>query len=138
MMDIRPLSAHYAVSPQIAADDLARAKALGFTDIIDNRPDAEIPAELHGPAMAAQAQALGLAFHINPVISGALSEANVAAQRAVMDAAQGPVLAYCASGNRSSIVWALAQRGQVAADDLIGAAAKAGYNLEHLRALLQG
>lgn len=137
-MDIRTLTPTYAVSPQIAPEDLAKAKAMGFTDIIDNRPDAEIPAGLHGEDMAAQARALGLVFHINPVIGGALTEANVTAQRAAIDAAKGPVLAYCASGNRSSIVWALAHRGEVPADDLIGTAAKAGYNLEHLRPLLQG
>ena len=33
--------------------------------------------------------------------------------------ADGPVFAYCASGNRSSVVWALTQAGKVPADDLI-------------------
>jgi uncharacterized protein (TIGR01244 family) len=138
MMDIRQLTPNYAVSPQIDLEDLAKAKAMGFTDIIDNRPDGEIPPSLHGAEMAAQARALGLVFHINPVIGGALTEANVTAQRAAMAVAKGPVLAYCASGNRSSIVWALVHRGEVSADDLIGTAAKAGYNLEHLRPMLQG
>ncbi len=45
----------------------------------------------------------------------------------------GPVFAYCASGNRSSILWALSQAGRVPTDDLIAAGARAGYNLEGMR-----
>ena len=52
-MDIRRLTPDYAVSPQIAPEDLAQIKAEGFTTVIDNRPDAEIPADLHASAMRA-------------------------------------------------------------------------------------
>jgi uncharacterized protein (TIGR01244 family) len=132
-MDIRPLTDRYAVSPQIALEDLPAIKAAGYVMVIDNRPDAEIPDTLHTPAMQAAAEALGLTFVANPVIGGALTLENVTAQRAAIDAAAGPVLAYCASGNRSSIVWALAHAGQMPADDLIGLPARFGYQLEHLR-----
>lgn len=136
-MDIRQLTPDYAVSPQIAPEDLPRLKALGFTDIIDNRPDSEIPPELHTEHMRAAALAAGLNFHVNPIIGGALNEDNVRQQAAAIAGASGAVFAYCASGNRSSIVWALTQRGRVSADTLISLAAKAGYNLEHLRAALE-
>ncbi|MDZ7904968.1 MAG: TIGR01244 family sulfur transferase [Cypionkella sp.] len=135
-MDIRQLTPSYAVSPQIALDDLPRLKALGFTDVIDNRPDSEIPPEVHTDKIRAAAQAAGLNFHPNPVIGGAITEENVRAQAAAIAGAKGLVFAYCASGNRSSIVWALAHRGRIPADDLIATAAQAGYNLEHLRAAL--
>ena len=46
-MDIRPLSPSYAVSPQIAPADLPAIKAAGYVTIIDNRPDSEIPGDLH-------------------------------------------------------------------------------------------
>jgi uncharacterized protein (TIGR01244 family) len=137
-MDVRHLTPAYAVSPQIDLPDLAQIKALGFTDVINNRPDGEIPPHLHTQQMQAAAVAAGLVFHVNPVIGGALSEANVQRQAEAIAGAKGAVLAYCASGNRSSIVWALAHRGKLPADDLIGAAAKMGYNLEHLRAVLEG
>lgn len=135
-MDIRALTPTYAVSPQIAVEDLAAIKAAGYTTVIDNRPDAEIPAEVQTAPMRAAAEALGLTFIANPVIGGALTMANVDAQRAAIKAASGPVFAYCASGNRSSIVWALSHAGAMPADDLIGIPAKFGYNLEHLRAAL--
>ena len=135
-MDIRALTPTYAVSPQIAPEDLPAIKAAGYVTVIDNRPDAEIPRHLHTEAMRAAAEAAGLRFVANPVIGGAITEENVAEQRAAIEAAQGPVFAYCASGNRSSVVWALAHAGTAPADTLIGTAAQFGYNLEWLRPAL--
>jgi uncharacterized protein (TIGR01244 family) len=132
-MDIRPLSPSYAVSPQIAPADLPAIKAAGYVTIIDNRPDSEIPGDLHTEVMQAAAEALGLSFVVNPVISGGLTMDNVTAQRAAIDSSTGPVFAYCASGNRSSVVWALAHAGELPADDLVGIPARFGYALDHLR-----
>lgn len=135
-MDIRALTPTYAVSPQIELADLAAIKAAGFTTVIDNRPDGEIPPHLHAVQMQAAAQALGLHFVINPVISGGLTAANITAQTAAVAASDGPVFAYCASGNRCSVVWALMSAGSRPADELIGIPARFGYNLEHLRSQL--
>lgn len=132
-MDIRPLTEAYAVSPQIGLEDLPAIKAAGYVTVIDNRPDGEIPSDLHTAEMRAAAEAIGLNFVANPVIGGALTMANVQAQGDAIAAAQGPILAYCASGNRSSVVWALSQAGTRPADELIGAAAQYGYQLDHLR-----
>jgi uncharacterized protein (TIGR01244 family) len=136
-MDIRPLTESYAVSPQITPGDLPAIKAAGFATIIDNRPDGEIPPDLHSGTMRAAAEALGLAFVVNPVVGGALTLDNVTAQREAIAAATGPVLAYCASGNRSSVVWALAHAGQMATDDLIAIPARYGYQLEGLRGQIE-
>jgi uncharacterized protein (TIGR01244 family) len=132
-MDIRPLTDSYAVSPQITPQDLPAIKAAGYVAVIDNRPDGEIPPDLHTEVMRAAAEALGLIFVVNPVIGGALTMDNVTAQGAAIAEANGPVLAYCASGNRSSVVWALSQAGLRPTDDLIGLPARFGYQLDHLR-----
>lgn len=135
-MDIRPLTPTYAVSPQIEPGDLPAIAAAGFTTVIDNRPDAEIPPDWHTDPMRRAAEAAGLVFVANPVIGGMLTEANVEAQARAIAAAPGPVLAYCASGNRSSVVWALAHAGRMPVDDLIGLPARHGYQLEWLRGQL--
>lgn len=132
-MDIRPLTPDYAVSPQIAVEDLPAIRDAGYRTVIDNRPDAEIPEPLHAERMQAAAEALGLHFVANPVVGGAITEENVARQRLAMQDGSGPVLAYCASGNRSSVMWALAQAGEQPADWLISTPARHGYNLEWLR-----
>jgi uncharacterized protein (TIGR01244 family) len=132
-MDIRALTPDYAVSPQIEPSDLAQIKAAGYQTVIDNRPDGEIPPDLQTPVMRAAAEALGLTFVANPVIGGQMTMDNVTAQAAAIAASAGPVFAYCASGNRSSVVWALSQAGKRPADELIGLPARFGYQLEHLR-----
>lgn len=132
-MDIRAITPTYAVSPQIALEDLPAIKAAGYTTLINNRPDGEIPPHLHHAQMQAAAQALGLIYVQNPVIGGAMTDANIAAQGAAIAASTGPVFAYCASGNRSSVVWALSNAGKMPTDDLIGLPAKFGYQLEGLR-----
>lgn len=127
-MDIRQITPDYAVSPQIDPEDLPAIKAAGFTRIVDNRPDAEIPPSHHAETMQAAAEALGLEFVINPVIGGAITMDNVLAQGEALAGAR--VLAYCASGNRSSVVWALSQAGQQPTDQLIALPARHGYNME--------
>jgi len=132
-MDIRPITPDYAVSPQIDPTDLPAIKAAGYTTVIDNRPDGEIPLRLHTPVMQAAAEALGLVFVVNPVIGGMLTAENIRTQRAAIAAASGPVLAYCASGNRSSVVWALAEADKRPVEELVGLPARHGYQLDHLR-----
>lgn len=136
-MDIRPLNDSYAVSPQILPEHLAEIAAQGFTCVICNRPNAEIPAELSAEAMQAAAEAAGLAFVVNPVVGGALTMENVEAQRAAIDGTDGKILAYCASGNRSSIVWALANAGRMPTDDLIAAGTQYGYQTAQFRDLIE-
>lgn len=135
-MDIRPLTDHYSVTPQITPDDIAAIKAAGYATVIDNRPDPEIPAPLHAEAMREAVEAAGMAFVLNPVFPGQLTLDNVEIQRQAIDTATGPVLAYCASGNRSSIVWALANAGRMPTDALIAAGAKYGYQLAQFRGMI--
>ena len=135
-MDIRPLTDSYSVTPQITPEDLAAIKAAGYRTVICNRPDPEIPEDLHAEAMRAAVEAAGLRFVVNPVFPGQLTMENVEIQRDTIDDAEGPVLAYCASGNRSSIVWALANAGRVPTDDLIAAAGKYGYQLAQFRGMI--
>ncbi|MCA0206650.1 MAG: TIGR01244 family phosphatase [Proteobacteria bacterium] len=135
-MDIRPLTDSYSVTPQITPDDLAAIKAAGYRTVICNRPDPEIPEDLHAETMRAAVEAAGLRFVLNPVFPGQLTMENVEIQRDTIDTAPGPVLAYCASGNRSSIVWALAHAGRVPTDDLIAAAGKYGYQLAQFRGMI--
>ncbi|MCH8467912.1 MAG: TIGR01244 family phosphatase [Roseinatronobacter sp.] len=135
-MDIRPLTETYAVSPQIMPEDLALIAEAGFSTVICNRPDGEIPPEVQADAIRAATEAAGLQFVLNPVIGGAITFENVTAQGEAIAQSAGPVLAYCASGNRSSIVWALSQAGKQPTDTLIAIPARYGYTLEPFRATI--
>lgn len=61
----------------------------------------------------------------------------VTQQAALLAEAEGPVLAYCRSGTRCSIVWAMGKAGEMPVDEILATTAKAGYQLEGIRPTLQ-
>lgn len=136
-MDIRALTPTYAVSPQIDPSDLPAIKAAGYTTVIDNRPDGEIPDSLNADRMRMAAEALGMTFVVNPVTPGQFTDKVIDTQAAAVAAATGPVFAYCASGNRCSCVWALMNAGKTPLDELLGTPAKFGYNLTPLIPMIE-
>ncbi|WP_425090175.1 TIGR01244 family sulfur transferase [Tropicimonas sp. S265A] len=133
-MPYHPLGADHAVAPQIAPEDLPGFKAAGFTTIICNRPDTENPVELQADVLRAAATAAGLAFAENPVVGGGFTMDHIARQAELMDQSEGKTLAYCASGTRSAILWAMTQAGTLPTEQIMTTLASAGYNLDGLRA----
>jgi hypothetical protein len=97
---------HFATAPQISPQDMAAIAAHGFRTVINNRPDFEGgPEQPTSEAMAQAAHAAGLEYHYLPVISGQITSEQVAEFAAKLQAAQGPVLAFCRSGARSTNMW---------------------------------
>ena len=137
-MDIRTITDSYSVSPQITPEDLAAIKAAGYVAVINNRPDSEIPPEWQTDAMKIAVEGAGLTYVVNPVTHAGLNMDMVALQMATIDSAGGPVLAYCASGTRSSIVWSLGMAGKMPTEAIINATARAGYDLSGLAARIDG
>lgn len=121
-----------SVAGQIRPEDVAALKELGFVAIINNRPDAEAPDQPAGAEIAAAAQAAGLAYHFIPLGREGVNSQMVAETRAVLEGSNGPVLAFCRSGTRSTTLWALSQAGEMDAGEIIREAAEAGYDMSHL------
>lgn len=134
-MDIRTLTPAYAVSPQIDPADVAQIADQGFETVICNRPDAEVPPGQQAEAIRAAVEQAGLTFVVNPVTHQGLNMQMVEAQSQA--AASGKTLAYCASGTRSTIVWALGQAGTLPVDEIIATAANAGYDISGMRPQLE-
>ena len=59
MSDFRRVTDDFTTAPQISIDDLTEAKALGFTTVINNRPDGEAPDQSTNAQMADAARAAG-------------------------------------------------------------------------------
>ena len=133
-MTIKALSPNVSVSPQIAADDVAAAAGQGFRAIISNRPDGEEPGVPDWAEFQAAAEAAGLESRHIPVTAQAISESDVAAFEQALEELPKPILAFCRTGTRSTIMWALANDGALTADERIRTAARAGYDLEPFRA----
>jgi len=124
------------VSPQIAVEDVAAAKSLGVGLIVNNRPEGESADQTPGDDIAAAAAAAGIAYVAIPVTHAGFSLNQVTALEAALQAAGNvPVLAYCRSGTRSTLLWALTMaRSGIAPDEIAAKAAGAGYDISPIRA----
>jgi uncharacterized protein (TIGR01244 family) len=137
MSDFRKITDDFSASPQIAVADVADAKQHGFVLIVNNRPEGEAENQVPGEQIAAAARVAGLAYVAIPVTNAGFSEDQVRAMAAALDQAEGPVLAYCRSGTRSTLLWSLAQASLGRDPDTLAAdAAKGGYDLAPIRPLL--
>lgn len=133
----RRLSDHVLASPQISLDDLGDAKALGVGLVINNRPEGESDDQVPGPEIEAAARALGMDYIAIPVTHAGLSGPQVEAMAAALQGANNKVLAYCRSGTRSTLLWALAEASKGAdLDELTARAADAGYDVTPVRPLM--
>jgi uncharacterized protein (TIGR01244 family) len=116
------------VSPQISAEDIQAARALGIRVIVNNRPDGEAPDQPAGEVIKTAAEAAGLVYVAAPVRGGP-TEATVQAMTEALQT--GPALAFCLSGTRSMLVWAISQivSGAREREDVLALARNAGYDL---------
>jgi uncharacterized protein (TIGR01244 family) len=137
MSDFRKLTETVFASPQIAVADVSTAQAMGVALIVNNRPDDEEPGQLTGAEIEAAARGAGLGYVAIPVSHAGFSMPQVQAMADALAGAEGPVLAYCRSGTRSTLLWALAEAMRGAdPEDLARAAAQAGYDLTPVRAAM--
>ena len=136
-MDMRQITDTYFVAPQLDPSDMALAAAEGVTTIIANRPDSEVPASHQVDVMQKAAEDAGLAFVILPITHQTMTPEAVATQADAINSGE-KVLAYCASGTRSTIIWAMGQAsaGDLTVDEIMAAAAKGGYDLSNVQPLL--
>ena len=130
-MDVKRINDHVSVAPQISPDDLPALKALGFTAIINNRPDGESPDQPSSAVMQAASEKAGLAYHFIPLGRDGVSAEMVEQETEALEGSAGPVLAFCRSGTRSTTLWALSQAGKMPAQEFVAAAAHAGYDMSH-------
>jgi uncharacterized protein (TIGR01244 family) len=136
-MQLKPLTDTLSVAPQISVDNLAALAAQGFRSIVNNRPDGEAADQPAHASIAAEATRLGLSYRHVPVISGQLQDADVTSFAAALDEMPMPMLAFCRTGTRSTMLWALVTARTQPVDDVMRTAAAAGYDLESMRARLQ-
>ena len=124
---------NYHVSPQIEPHQISDIADKGFVKIICNRPDFEVHPSLSSLAMADLAAKAEIEFHILELTHETMTPENILKQRKIFMDASGPVLAYCASGTRCSVIWALGEA--MTGTDInyiLEKTLAAGYNLSSL------
>jgi uncharacterized protein (TIGR01244 family) len=125
------------VSGQITADDLSQASAEGVTLVVNNRPDGEDAGQPTSAEIEAAARAAGLDYRHVPIVRG-MGPTDVELMREAMAATgDGKLLAYCRSGMRSTLAWAVACREEgVPREKVEQGAAAAGFSLTAVDHLL--
>lgn len=131
-LDLRRLSPSLQVSGQIQRADVATLAAAGIHTLICNRPDGEAPDQPGYREIEAEAHRHGLRCVWLPVVGGHIDAAHARAFGAVLAASSGPVLAYCRSGMRCTVLWAFSQAARRPWHELQMIAAEAGYDLTGL------
>lgn len=124
-------------SPQIEVDAVEEAQKLGIRLIINNRPEDESEDQTPGAQIEEAARKAGIDYLAIPVTHAGFSEAQVKAMVQALEKADGPILAYCRSGTRSTLLWSLAEASRGGNPQKIAAnAAKAGYDVSPVRAMI--
>ena len=134
----RQLDDKTLVDGQIAPADVAALKTLGVTMIVNNRPDGEDEGQPTSDEIEAAATAAGIEYRHVPIARG-MGPSDIEAMRDALHAAgEGKIFAYCRSGNRSTLAWAVAKNEDgVPREELERCAEGAGFTLGPVAHLLR-
>ena len=125
------------VAGQILPEQLEALAGQGIKSLIINRPDMEVgPMQPTAEQIGAAAQELGLQCVYVPM-AGGLSHDLIEASAAAFRDLPRPIVAYCASGTRSTALWGFAHVEALGLDGVMDAIENAGYNLEQIRRPLE-
>lgn len=126
----RQLDERTLVSGQIKPEDVPALKQLGVTLIVNNRPDFEDIGQPEGDDIEAAAKAAGIDYRHVPIARG-MGPSDIESMReAINSVREGKLLAFCRSGNRSALAWAVARSEDgVSRAELNRMASQAGFDL---------
>ena len=131
------LSEDMSASAQIFPDQIDFIKNSGFKSIIINRPDMEKPGQPHSDDIRKQAEAAGLEVRYIPMRPGQLTLDIIDASKAALKEMPKPILGYCASGTRTSMLWCFANAKELGVDAVLKSATNAGYDVMKIRPALE-
>lgn len=134
---MRQLDDQVMVSGQIRPEDVAALGKQGVTMIINNRPEGEDPDQPLGSDIEQAAEDAGIQYRSVPIYRG-IGAGDVEAMEEAFNACpEGKILAFCRSGTRSALAWAVARSEQgVEKDEIERQAARAGVDLTPVQHLL--
>ena len=123
------------VTGQLLAAQMQALSEQGVMSFINNRPDMEAPIQPTSDELEQSAQTFGVDYFHIPMAGGltpGLIEASVTAYKNT----PRPIVAFCASGMRSAVLWGFAHVQEMGVESVMDALSAAGFNLEQIRAPL--
>ena len=138
-MSILKLTENLYISPQITPDDITEAQAIGIQSVICNRPNNEEAEQPLFSDIQTWLAAVGITHSQHqPVIAPQINQSDIQQFQQLLANSPTPVLAYCRTGTRSTLLWAYHQvQNGVSIDAVLGAAQQAGIDLAPFAPRLQ-
>lgn len=127
-MPIFKLSESLSVAAQITPQDVPNIAAQGFTTVVCNRPDGEVPDQASMDEIEAACNAAGLLFVRYPVNAMNFPGADLDGLGELFDDPSQSVLAYCRTGTRCANLW-VATRSDQDTPEAIKVARDIGFDL---------
>jgi uncharacterized protein (TIGR01244 family) len=109
-MELTQISDKLFVRPQVRVEEIADLASAGFKGIINNRPEGEAPDQPSSEDLEAEATRHGLAYRHIPIVPGQMTEGDAQAFKKAIAQIDGPVVAFCRTGARSTNLCKLAQQ----------------------------
>ena len=136
-MEAKRITDDLSVASQLSAEDVPLAAADGFKSILCNRPDGEAWGQPDFASIKEAAKEAGLKVLYQPVNTATMNDDDIEAFEQAVNDLPKPVLAYCRTGTRGTVLWSLSQSGKRPAAEIIGMAADAGYDMRGLAGRLE-
>jgi len=120
------------VGGQIDIVTLTALAEQGIMSFVNNRPDHEAHLQPDSHSLAKAAAELGVDYVHIPMAGGLTEHVLASSAEAYADLPR-PIVAFCASGTRSAVLWAFAHVKILGVSAVMDAISEAGYNLEQIR-----
>ena len=132
-MPIFQLTESLSVAAQITTQDIPNLAAQGFTVVVCNRPDGEVPGQATMDEIEAACNAADLIFVRYPVDAMNFPGPDIEGLGALFDDPGQSVLAYCRTGTRCANLWVTSLSGDAQAA-AVQTAREIGFDLSLVRA----
>jgi uncharacterized protein (TIGR01244 family) len=134
-LKFRRLTPDISVAEQIRTESVPQLQLLGFSTIIDMRPDGEVADQPAAVAVETAVHANHMHFSYVPVPHGDIPADAVTALAKAIAENPRPILLYCRSGRRAARTWSLVEAsrpGGLDAADILAAVKAGGQSAEDL------
>ncbi len=131
---VRRLDDGYWTAGYITPEDLKMAADCGFKSIVNILPKDDTDQHMSDAQAKELAETSGLEYRYMPLYGHQVNNQYIAtAYGSMIKELPEPVLSYCRSGTRVTLLWAMIHAGKLDIDDMLDRALDNGYDIEVIK-----
>ncbi|MCP4936035.1 MAG: TIGR01244 family phosphatase [bacterium] len=131
---VRKLDDGYWTAGYITPQDIAMAAACGFKSIVNILPKDDTDQHMTDAQAKELVETASLEYRYMPLYGHQVNNEYIAtAYGSMIKELQKPVLTYCRSGTRVTLLWAMIRAGNLDVDDILDRALNNGYDIEVIK-----